>query len=330
MKNIAIIGAGWRAETYYKIASLVDDFKVSVGVVRNSEKAKEIENKYGVKTVKDINGLSSFSVDFAVSCVSKANIYSVAQQLSLLNIPVLTETPAGFTEKDGENLIELAKNFKIQVAEQYFMQPRFIALNNIIKSGEIGEVNNLYISCAHDYHAVSLIRKLLNTGDKIPTVKCITIPDTYAEIYGRYGKTPLSVKEHYRKLALLDFGNKTAIYDFSGQYFAEIRKPKICIQGVFGEIDFNSVTKIKNEEVFTNDIVYRYFGTGGNLYSTGIDTITYLDKVLYTNDKPMLSCEELAILSALYGMVNYLKTGEEFYSVKDAVIDSLIARRFVD
>ena len=41
-----------------------------------------------------------------------------------------------------------------------------LVMLEIIKSGKIGEVEEVYISAMHDYHAFSLIRKILNCENK--------------------------------------------------------------------------------------------------------------------------------------------------------------------
>ena len=67
MINYVVIGSGWRAEFYLRIAKLVPEvFCVTAMCVRNDEKAKYFENKYGVKTFRTVEETLKEKSDFAV------------------------------------------------------------------------------------------------------------------------------------------------------------------------------------------------------------------------------------------------------------------------
>ncbi|MBO7519811.1 MAG: Gfo/Idh/MocA family oxidoreductase, partial [Clostridia bacterium] len=149
MVRYGVIGAGWRAEFYLRIAALCPErFSVSGVFIRNAQKRKEFSRKFSVPVFDSLDGLLKTDFDFLVSCVSKENIVKTAQTLSDTGVPVLTETPVSVAELSG----------KIQVAEQFRFMPRNAAYKAIIDSGILGEVNEVQLSCCHDYHAASLIR----------------------------------------------------------------------------------------------------------------------------------------------------------------------------
>lgn len=50
------------------------------------------------------------------------------------------------------------------MAEQYCFQPYYQALIHMIDQGKLGTISNLDISQAHDYHGMSVMRRLLGTG----------------------------------------------------------------------------------------------------------------------------------------------------------------------
>lgn len=53
---------------------------------------------------------------------------------------------------------------KIQVSEQYFLQPLYASWYKVICDGKLGEVQNINISSLHGYHGASIIRQFLNVG----------------------------------------------------------------------------------------------------------------------------------------------------------------------
>ena len=56
--EFAIVGAGWRAEFFLRIArTLPDRFRIAGMAVRNGERGKAVEAAWGVSTFCDIDGL---------------------------------------------------------------------------------------------------------------------------------------------------------------------------------------------------------------------------------------------------------------------------------
>ena len=273
MIRYGIIGAGWRSEFYVRIAAIVPEkFSVSGIFIRNPEKRKEFSKKYNVKIFESLEELLKTDFDFIVSCVSKDNIVSTAQSLAEKGIPVLTETPVSSDGLTG----------KIQVAEQFHFMPRNQAYKKIIESGILGEVHQVQLSCCHDYHAASLIRFFLNTGDKKPKITTVKLPDKVTRYNSRSGFiTPLKV-ESEQVISILDFGGKTAIYDFNyEQYFSDIRASRIVIRGTNGEIIDNTVTYLKDGLPHSFEIKRNCQGSEENLDGYSLVNITGNGKILY-------------------------------------------------
>lgn len=78
----------------------------------------------------------------------------------------LTETPAGVTPEELRTLWTATnqQGCKLQVAEQYWLQPMLSATPNAVQSGWLGGTDYVMESQTHDYHGLSLIRKALGTG----------------------------------------------------------------------------------------------------------------------------------------------------------------------
>ena len=77
MKKItySVIGGGWRAEFYLRIAALIPDrFKVACIYIRNPQTADIISAKYDVNVVRSLEELKKIPCDFFVNCIDKNNI----------------------------------------------------------------------------------------------------------------------------------------------------------------------------------------------------------------------------------------------------------------
>ena len=189
MIKYAILGAGWRSEFYLRIANLLPDtFKVSGIYIRNPEKQVEFAEKYNVKIVTSLDELLNTDFDFIVSCVNKAGICDTVRELANKNIPVLTETPIGTSIAEIDNfLAEIKPEWRVQVAEQFHFMPRNAAIKSIIESSILGDITQVQLSCCHEYHAASLIKFFLGTGDEMPETSSFTLPDSVNRYNSRAG-----------------------------------------------------------------------------------------------------------------------------------------------
>ena len=315
MIRYGIIGAGWRSEFYLRIAALIPEvFSVSGIFIRNPEKRKEFLQKYNFPIFDNLNDLLKTDFDFTVSCVSKDSINGTAQMLADKGAPVLTETPI----TDG-NLTG-----KIQVAEQFHFMPRNQAYKAIIESGILGRVHQVQLSCCHDYHSASLIRFFLDIKDEKPHKTEIKLTDKLNRYNSRAGLIAPTAVNSEQKITVLDFGEKSAVYDFNyEQYFSDIRDSRVVIRGTNGEIVNDTVTYLKDGLPRSFNLKRNCSGIKENLDGFSLINITGNGEILYTNPftGARLSDEEIAIATCLVKMKEYIDGGKEFYSVKDAYTD---------
>lgn len=330
MIKYAIIGAGWRSEFYLRIAAfLPDTFRVSGIYIRNRQKREEFSKKYGVPIFDTLEKLLETDFDFIVSCVNKAGVCDTVRELCGKNIPVLTETPIGTSLKEIDDfLAEIKPDWRVQVAEQFHFMPRNAAIQSVIESGILGKITQVQLSCCHDYHAASLIRFFLSTGDETPKISSFTLPDTSTRYNSRGGllNEPQTVTSE-EKFVVLTFQDKTAVYDFSfEQYFSDIRRSRILIRGTNGEILNNECTYLKNGLPHSFTLSRNSYGANESLDGFTLVNITAEGKVVYENPfkGARLSDEEIAIATCLLKMKKYLETGIPFYPLKEAALDSKI------
>ena len=330
MIKYGIVGAGWRSEFYLRIAALMPDtFKVSGIYIRNRQKREEFSKKYNTPIFNTLEKLLETDYDFIVSCVNKTGICDTIRELADKNIPILTETPIGTSNKEIDDfLCEIKPEWRVQVAEQFHFMPRNAAIKSVIESGILGEITQVQLSCCHDYHAASLIRFFLGTGDEMPETSAFTLTDTVNRYNSRAGL--LSESETVtaeEKFVVLIFKYRTALYDFNyEQYFSDIRRSRILIRGTNGEIFNDECTYLKNGLPYSFTLRRNSYGANESLDGFTLVNITAEGNVLYENPfkSARLSDEEIAIATCLLNMKKYIDTGIPFYSLEEAAIDSKI------
>ena len=140
MKKIrfALIGSGWRAEFYIRIAKQLPALFDLTGVmIRDPEKARAFSEKFTVPTVNSLDALLSNGPDFVVVCVKRGALTDCLIELMHRGVPALCETPPGESEEALLRVWEEAQTHRarVQVAEQYFAQPLYAAWYEAIRQG---------------------------------------------------------------------------------------------------------------------------------------------------------------------------------------------------
>lgn len=332
--RFALIGSGWRAEFYIRIAkSMPDLFELAGMLVRDPVKGKAVGDAFHVGVVNSLDDLLALKPDFVVVATKRGTMKDYLLRLFELRIPVLCETPPGETEEDLLELWEAAQTHqaRIQVAEQYFAQPFYAAWYEAIRSNLIGRVENIRLSALHGYHGISMIRRMLNTGFQNCTLYGKRYHFNVVETYGREGmcfdgKCASCPCDRFT----FEFENGTvAFFDFSdpAQYHSFIRTRQMTIQGERGEID---------------DLTVRYLGAGNipvcqqlNRIDLGVYGnqewshfgMMLGERFLYRSPffKARLNDDEIAVATVLEGMAEYVRSGREIYSLADALQDMYIS-----
>jgi len=328
-----IIGSGWRAEFYLRIAKeLPKRFCVSGLVTRSEIKTEKITKKWGIKTFRTIDELlNSSSLDFVVVCVPWKVAPIIIKELVEKKIPVLSETPPA---PDLKTLIEINKltnqGGKIQVAEQYHLQPLHAARIAIANSGKLGEISQVQLSVCHGYHGISLIRRLLGIKFENATISAYKIVSPLIAGPGRDGEAnEEKTLESSQVIASLDFGGKVGIYDFTGdQYFSLIRTQRLLVRGNKGEITDKVVRYLKDFKTPVEFGLKRQnAGEDGNLEGFYLKGILAGEEWVYENPliPGRLTDDEIAIATCLTSMYQYTKDGIDFYSLAEASQDHYLS-----
>lgn len=341
--RFVLIGCGWRAQYYVRIAkALPDVFELCAVYCRNEEKAAQVAAIQGVHTTTSIEECISYRPDFVVVAVTKTSIAEVSLEWLQRGFTVLCETPVA-VESDTLKRIraysDTTPTSKLVVAEQYQFYPEYIALRRLLEKGLIGAPDFLTLSAAHDYHAASLIRAFLGISadtDFSVTAKTFSFPtvETLTR-YERYTDGRIAAKK--RSLAVFAFADsKTALYDFdSEQYRSPIRGNLIKIQGCRGEIMNRRITYLdQNNQPKSSKLVIESrqsetANSNPNFHTvTEITRITFENEILYTPEFGLcgLSQDETAIAHLMKQTAEYARgTAGSPYALQEAIQDAYMS-----
>lgn len=328
MIRFGIVGVGWRTEFYLRIAQACPDRFSVVGIVgRTPEKAQEVAARFGVPLFSSVEDLARTNPLFVVTSVPWDVNFHLLKQLASLGIPALSETPPARGIDEMSELCELVKRgAKIQVAEQYFLQPHHAARLAFVRSGKIGRVSQAQVSACHGYHGMSLIRRFLGIGFENAEITATSFTSPIIEGPHRAGPPAQEkVVEAVQTLAWLNFGDRLGVFDFtSRQYFASIRDPRILIRGDRGEILHDTASYLQDfrtpiRVAFTRNVA----GEHGNLEGHYLRGIQAGESWVYRNPvaPARLFDDEIAIADCLLKMAEHVATGQDFYPLAEACQD---------
>ena len=328
-----IVGSGWRAEFYLRVARACPDrFRVSGITSRNVDKHKSLEQTWSVKAFASVEEMvAATGPQFVVTCVSWRANQEIITQLAEREIPVLSETPPA---PDIEGLVEINKltqrGAKIQVAEQYHLQPHHAARIAVVRNGTLGTVSQVQVSAAHGYHGISLIRRLLGIRYEAAAISGFTFASPLVKGPDRSGPPAKEeIVESVQQFFRIDFGDKLGIFDFTGgQYLSWIRNERVLVRGERGEIVNKEVTYLKDYLTpIKLEFVRHAAGMDGNLEGNYLKGIQLGDEWVYENPfaPAPLTDDEIAVASCLAKMAEHIATGENFYSLAEASQDHYLS-----
>ncbi len=329
MINFGVVGTGWRAEFFLRIATACPDKFRVVGIVgRNRQKANDVGHRFRTTVFDSLEDLvKQGKPDFVVLSLSRGATVPVIEQCARQNIPVLVETPPAETLDDLFQVWDLVNHgAKIQVAEQYWAQPHHAARLALVKRGYLGTVTQAQISVCHGYHGISLMRRFLDVTFENATITASGFSSPIVEGPGRNGPPKTATVVSSKQVtARFDFGDKLGIYDFTGdQYFSYIRGQRVMVRGDRGELVDEHAVYLKDSATPLHvSLARQSAGQNGNLEGNFLKGIEAGAEWLYVNPlRPAaLSDEEVAIGTCLLAMSDYASGGKPFYSFAEAAQD---------
>ncbi len=329
----AIIGSGWRAQFFLRLAGAIPDrFAVTGVATRTAQRGAEVTAQWSVPAVRTIDELLRAGPDFVIVSVPWAQTPSAVRELVAANVAVLAETPPA-PDADGLRALwdDVGASGLVQVAEQYLLLPGHAARLSLIRDGVVGTATSAQISSTHLYHAVSMIRGYLEAGfsPAVVTAQAFTAP--LADPLGKDGWSgDARARDVATTLATVDFGGAMGLYDFTdNQWWNPLRTRRVVVRGSTGELVDDRVVRLVDATTpVTSYLVRRQLGIDLNLEGHDLDTISFDGRVVYRNPfrGARLADEDIAIATLLDGMRAWLHgDGPPPYPLAEACHDHLIS-----
>lgn len=326
--DFVIVGSGWRAEFFLRVAAVMPDRFRCLGVTsRDAGKRAALEATWEVSayaTPEEM--LNATDPLYAISAVSWDANPDVIKRLAGGGMPVLSETPPA---PDVDGLIDLyasVKGAKVQVAEQYHLRPMPAARLATIRDGTLGEVSQAQVSAAHGYHGISMIRKCLGVMYEPASISACAFACPVVAGPGREGPPAAErIIESEQHIARFQWDGKLGVLDFDGeQYFSGIRNNRYLIRGTRGEIIDDTVAYLEDFKTPVS-LTYARQTTGdeGSLDGNHLVDIRLGARQVYRNPyaPARLSEEEIAIATCLDAMAASVRNGTDFYPMTEACQD---------
>jgi predicted dehydrogenase len=335
MTSIAVIGAGWRAQFYIRLARLMPEKFEIIGVVSRQEDVRgKLNLEFGVRTFSSVAQLLSYKKpDYAISSVSQDANPGTVEELVRAGIHVLCETPPAPTLEALQGLWkQVGSSEMVQVAEQYLYLPGHAARLAITETGAIGELSSVEVSSTHGYHAVSIMRGFLKPGFEPSRITTRQFEAALVDPLARGGwNDDLNPKSAKTTISLIDFGSgKSGLYNFvDNQWHNQLRHRRIVIRGSKGEVVDDSVIRLTDDPAITTSRIERY-QLGYDLNLDGYDTehLSFDGKVVFKNPFTGLRLmdEEIAIAQLMSQMADWLEgDSKPPYPLAEACQDHLIS-----
>jgi len=330
--RFAVVGHGWRADFYLRLARLLPDRFTCTGVLtRRAEVGARLEREWGVRTTRDLDDLLSHGPDLVVTSVPVAANPDVLRALVERGATVLSETPPA---PDVASLRALWRDVgaadQVQVAEQHPSLPVVAAVRALLGRGLLGQVTSASVSWTHDYHAMALLRAVLGLGAEPVHVQAVQVDGPLLEPPGREGRPEQpQVLTATHTTAVLTGDGRTGVYDFTdGQWFSPLRRRSLTVRGSTGEVVGTDVRWARDDgTVLAAPLVRRQTGLDGDLEGADLDAVVWAGEVLYANPYrgARLSDEELAIAACLAATARWRNgEGPAPYPLADACQDALL------
>ena len=332
--RLAVIGTGWRAQYFLRLAALLPDRFEVMGVVgRSRASAERVSGRWNARPFTSLEELVAYGrPEFVVTALPWDVAPAIAEAAVEIGLPVLSETPPA-PDVDGLRGLWKAVGASglVQVAEQYHLMPSHASRLALARSGAIGTVTSCQISSTHGYHAVALIRAFLGAGFAPATVNAHQFVAPLINPLVRDAWTDDDQpKDATTTIATIDFGGSMGLYDFTdNQWHNQLRSRRILIRGSAGEIEDNEVVRlVAPRTIVRSPLVRRQTGYDLDLDAFDTDHISVGDTILYRNPFPTLrfNDEDIAISSMLARMAAWCrKAGEAPYPLAEACQDHLVS-----
>ena len=319
----ALIGSGWRARMFLKVARELGTIRCGGVVVRTPR-------RLDVPAFTSLDAcLRELPVDFVLTVTPSSVTPQFIADVVDRGLPVLAETPPA-PDLDGLRALwsVVGESGLVQVAEQYPMMPSHAARAALVATGAIGTPTQVQVSSTQTYHAVALIRGLLAAGRGSVAVRATRFTAPLISPLSRTGWTD-DEEAHpaTTTIATLDFGDgRSGVYDFTEQQTRnQLRFRRFTVRGSAGELHDDEVVRMTGPRTLVRTpLVRRQTGYDVDLIGYDTEHISFGSEVLYRNPYPgrRWMDEEIAMATLLERMASWVRgEGPEPYPLAEGAQD---------
>jgi predicted dehydrogenase len=329
--RLGVVGGGPRAAFFLKQAAAMTDRIEVVGMTsRTAETREKTAAAFGIPTFDSVESLIAQRPDFVLIAVAWAAAPDIVHAVVGAGIPVLVETPPA-PDADGLRALwaDVGSTGLVQVAEHSMYTPSHAAKLAAVRDGVIGTPTAVQVSSNHGYHAVAIMRAFLEVGFDPVTVRASTFkaPVVHPVLYDQW-QADLTPRPARTTIATLDFGSSMGLYDFTDlQWFSPIRHRRLVVRGETGEIDGDSVLRLRDGAAVPSMFIRRYLGVDMNHEGFDLDHISLDGEIRYRNPNIGLrrSDEDIAAAGLLDAMSEWIAgDGPEPYPLAEGCQDHLL------
>ena len=336
--TFAIVGAGWRAAFFLRVAAAMPErLRVTGVLARDPVRAAATADLGAVPVRATLDALLADRPGFVVTAVPWALTPALIRDLASRGVPVLAETPPAPDLAGLDAIADLATAppVPIEVAEQYHLQPLHAARLAVVGSGALGTVSQAQVSAAHDYHGIDLLRRYLGIGFEPVRIRARAFGSPIVAGPDRAGPpTTERIEASEQTLAWLEADGRLGVYDFTGdQYFSWIRSPRVLVRGERGEINGTTVRRLLDAQTpVTETLERRDAGQDGNLEGHHHIGYTLGERWVYRNPTApaRVSDDEIAVAGCLLAMAEHVAGGPSRCSLADAAWDHELGLRVAE
>ena len=322
MTEFILIGTGWRAAFYMRIAvALPEKFRI-VGIYTRSDDRAAALKEEGWNASTDLEGLLAIKHDGVIIASGADGFCSLVERLSQKGEKLLTETT--FLTMSEEELSRLEK-CEALVLEQYWYTPLYASAKKALS--KIGRIDQIYLSALHNHHAASIVRGVFGLEDELPEVSGYDFKSEAVKTGSRRGREMDNEIEAYtRKLRICRFSeNRLFIQDFStNQYHTYLFPSHFEIRGERGSVTEKGVVYTNDQGILIKeDFVFHRDSEKINqkLY---LSHVTLGGEVVFYNPYRgvNLNDDEIAIAQ----MLDAFCQGSNVYPISEAIRDARLGK----
>ena len=328
MTRFGLYGSGWRAEFFIRVArSLPHLFSIAGMITRDPEKAARFI-RLGLHVYPAAEELlATGHIDFMVVSVNASVSVDISLDLLRQGVPVLLETPVAPSIPDLARFKQsLPAGAKLQIAEQYPLQPMHQARLAMIAQGKLGTPSFVQISNTHAFHAIALMRKYLGIGltETVTKVTATSFPISGVAGFMRDGLSPTErIDTPTQVIATMQFDNgKVGLINHEGgQHRSYVRSSIVQVKGERGEILNSQLKYLKDHRTpITSTFEHKLLGQEDNFEGYDLKGIFVDSQWIYTNPYTgsRLVDDEIAVAQLMKHMAEYVAGGACYYGIEEA------------